>query len=328
MFIEIHGLNMVIHGMSKQNVVTLCDHYLGLKFDGFTTIKERKEEYFEARYKFPYEEAKESVYIKFKDTKPDSMTIVNLKGSYFDNSPDFRLSKFLGWLDSYNWTPKQLDVAYVDDDNCLAIDSVINWCENVKKYCTGSLFRTRPKILREEKDFDAIRLSTARSVTNYGTIYVRPDTGYVRIEIKFKNKDKILYLLESYNDKKPRKFNIRSTKLLISCIDFITAKSKKTRNPDEYVRQASWKNFLGSDTKKVSFKQIVERRRSTRESSDSYTLDNKIKRTATMVKNMVDRLSVEHSLDKIYDRFAQYCGYRLSKQEICFNLDDDADDAL
>jgi len=323
MYIEIHGFNLVIHGMRNKDVVTLCDHYLGLKFDGFTTIKERKEEYFEVRYKFPNEEAKESVYIKFKDKKPDSVTIVNLKGSYFDNSPDFRLSKLLGWLASYNWTPKQLDVAYVDDDNCLSIDRVIHWCENVKKYCTGSLFRNRPKILREEKDFDAIRLSTARSVTNYGTIYVRPDTGHVRIEIKFKNKDKILYLLDSYNEKKPRNFNMKSAKLLTSCIDFITAKTKKTRNPNEYVRQSSWRQFLGSDTKKVSFKQIVERRRNTRENSDKYTFDNKIKRTATMVKNMVERLSTDNTMDDIFDRFAHYCGYRLAKQEISFDLEDE-----
>lgn len=316
MFIEIHGLNMVIHGMTKHDVVTLCDRYLGIKFDAFTIIKEHGEDkYLEMRYKFPDEETKESVYIKYKDRKPDSMTIVNLKGNYFDNSPDFRLSKLQAWLTKFQWTPKQLDVAYVDDDNHLSIDRVIQWCENKKKYCTGSLFKNRPKILYEEKDFDAIRLAKATSTTNYGTIYVR-DTGHVRIEIKIRNKDKILYLLKSYDDNNPRKFNSRSMKLLVSCIDFITAKTKKTRDPDQYVRQRSWRQFLGSDTKKITFKQIIERRRSTRKASDRFTFDKKIKRTATMVKNMVEQLSVEHSLDNIIERFTENSGYKLIKVNI------------
>ncbi|GFE60780.1 hypothetical protein [Geobacter sp. AOG2] len=321
MFIEIHGLNMVIHGMGKQDIITLCDCYLGLKFDAFTTIKEHEGgKYLEKRYKFPNEDAKESVYIQFKDRKPDSMTIVNLKGSFFDNSPDFRLSKLLAWLAKYQWTPKQLDVAYVDDDNYLSIDKIICWCEDRKKYCAGSLFGNRPKILREEKDFDAIRLAKATSTTNYGTIYVR-DTGHVRIEIKIKNIDKILYLLDSYDDKKPRKFNDRSLKLLVSCIDFITSKTKKTRDPDQYVRQHSWRQFLGSDTKKITFKQIVERRRSTRGTSNRITFDKKIRRTATMVKNMVERLSVEHALEDIFKIFAEKSGYRLKKTKTYIDLD-------
>lgn len=321
MFIEIHGFNIVIHGMSKQDTKILCDRYLGIKFDAFTTIKEHKGDYLEIRYKFPDEDAKESVYIKFKDRKPDSMTIVNLKGSYFDNSPKFRMSELLAWLVRYQWTPKQLDIAYVDDDNFLSIDKMIHWCENKKKYCAGSLFRDRPKILREEKDFEAIRLAKAKSVTNYGTIYVRPDTGYVRIEIKIKNKDKILYLLDSYSDKNSHKFNTRSIKLLVGCIDFITSKTKKTRDPDQYVRQRSWRQFLGANTKKISFKQIVERRRSTREASDRSTIDNKIRRAATMVKNMVERLSAEHSLDDIYEKFAENSGYRLIRIETSLDLD-------
>lgn len=314
MFIEIHGFNMVVHGMIKQDVVTLCDHLLGIKFEAFTTIKEHKVDYLEIRYKFPDEGTKESVYIRFKDRKPNSMTIVNLKGKYFDNSPDFRLSELLAWLARYQWTPKQLDVAYVDDDNHLSIDKIISWCENYKKYCSGSLFKSSPKIVKEGKKFDAIRLAKATSVTNYGTIYVR-DTGNVRIEIKIRNRDKILYLLESYYDGKPRKFDVRSKKLLVSCIDLITSKTKKTRDPDQYVRQRSWSKFLESDIKKIPFKDIIKRRQNMREISDKITFDKKIKRTATMVKNMVDGLSAEHSLDKIFDKFAENSGYRLTNKK-------------
>lgn len=320
MDIEIHGFNMVVHGMIKQDIVTLCDHFLGIKYIDFTTIKEHKDDYLELRYKFPEEETKESVYIKFKDRKPDSMTIVNLKGKYFDNCDKFIMSKLLAWLDRYSWTPKQLDVAYVDDNNYLSIDKIICWCESYKKYCYGSLFKNCPKILYEGKYFDAIRLAKPTSVTNYATIYVR-DTGHIRIEIKIRNRDKILYLLDSYDDNKPHKFNVRSKRLLMSCIDFITSKSKKTRDPDQYVRQSSWGQFLESDIKKVTFKQIQERRRSVREKSDRISFDKKIKRTATMVKNMVERLSSEHKLDYIFKIFAEKSGYKLTKMKRYIDLD-------
>ena len=329
MFIEPHGFNMVIHGMKKQDVVTLCDQYLKIKFDAFTTIKEYKDKYFKKRYKFPDEKTQESVFIQFKDNKPDSMTIVNLKGSYFDNSPHFRLSKFLAWLVQFQWTPKQLDVAFLDNDNYLSIDKIIRWCENKKKYCVGSLFRNKLNVvydLLEGKKFDSIQLGKATSVTNYGTIYIRPDTGHIRIEIKFKNKEKLLYLLDSYKDKKPNRFNNRSKKLLRSCIDFITEETKQTRDTDKYVQQPSWRRFLGSDTKKITFKQIVERRQSTREASNLVTYDSKIKRTATTVKNMIKRLSTEHELKDILKTFSEYCGYELTKSKAY--LDWDIDDEL
>jgi hypothetical protein len=235
MFIEIHGFNMVIHGMRKTDVVTLCDDFLGVRFDAFTTIKQYGEDkYFEIRYKFPNEETKESVYIKFKDRNPESMTIVNLKGSFFDNSADLRLSELLSWLKKFEWTPKQLDVAYVDDDNYLSIEKVITWCENRKKFCTGTLFRDRARFQNVEKEFESIRLLKPKSGTNYATIYVRKDTGYLRIEIKFRNEDKIRYLLDSYSDQKPDKFNKKSLRLLVSCIDFITSETKKTKKPKQY----------------------------------------------------------------------------------------------
>jgi hypothetical protein len=96
-------------------------------------------------------------------------------------------------------------------------------------------------------------------------------------------------MLEEYSDIDPQRFKSRSLELLVGCIDFVTAKSKKTRKPENYVRQVSWKAFLGSDIKKVSWKQLSEERNANRVASDNENLDKEVNRAATRLKNLIKK---------------------------------------
>ena len=324
MFIEIHGFNAVVHRMEEKDLVQLCDKHLKISYDSFDSNENGK--YITLKYALG--NASESVFIRYHDKLLSSQTIVNLKGSFFDNSPQFKLKNLLSFLSRFDWNPTQLDIAFVDDQKCLTIEKIIAWCNRKDKYCTGSLVaRKNPEIVSEMKRFSRVQLGSAKSVTNYGTIYVRPDTGYIRIEIKVRNADKIRFLLKDYDDKNPHILEVRSRKVLVGCIDFIKSISKKTRKPELYVRQSSWKKFLGSNVRKAQWKQIVEERRVNRVDSDAVSFERKIRRIATMTRNTVARLGVNNQVEDIFEKFEEYSGYKLVKADsLGFGfIDDDID---
>lgn len=288
MDIEMHGFVVVVHGMKKKQLARLCRNYLKIDIKLFSRNERRN--CITLEYKFG---KKKSVYINHYKSGIKSQTNIELNGSFFDNASDFKMDELLHYISKFKWTPKQLDVAYVDDKKCLDIKKIRKWCGHSKKYCNGSLVRTPPLNVYSEGKFCRIQLNSATSKTNYGTIYVRPDTGFIRIEIKFKSKEKIHFMMDRYKDIDPKKFKSNSLKLLVGCIDFVTAKSKRTRKPESYVKQGSWKAFLGSDIKKVSWKHLSEQRNKNRAASDAESLGKKVKRAETMMRNLKEKYGEE-----------------------------------
>ena len=133
--------------------------------------------------------------------------------------------------------------------------------------------------------------------------------------------------MKDYDDKNPHILEVRSRKVLVGCIDFINSISKKTRKPELYVRQSSWKKFLGSNVRKAQWKQIVEERRVNRVDSDAVSFERKIRRIATMTRNTVARLGVNNQVEDIIEKFEEYSGYKLVKADsLGFGfIDDDID---
>jgi len=180
------------------------------------------------------------------------------------------------------------------------------------KHCTGNLVARKPPLLVTAKGkFERIQLNLARSKTNFGTIYRRPDTKFIRIEIKIKNNNKIEYVLENYSGKNLEQFHTRCRELLVSCINFITASSKKNRVASKYKKQAEWEAFLESDVKKIKWSEVHRLKLENRQQSDIDFFNKKIKRQATMVNNMINKLTVMRPKEDIKKLFAGYSGYQL-----------------
>jgi hypothetical protein len=194
---------------------------------------------------------------------------------------------------------------------------VLFWCRFSDDYCTGSLVRlSAPDILFRKRKFLRVQLGSAGSKTNYGTIYRRPDTRFIRIEIKFRAKEKIDYILENYSGKNLEQFNTRSLESLVSCINFITPRSKKNRIASKYKKQPAWEAFLGSDVKKIKWSEVHRMKRENRQQSDNEFIDKKIRRQATMVNNMLNKASIILSEKEALNQFANYSGYILMKKEV------------
>lgn len=310
MQIEIHGLNVVIHRIPKENVDELVD-LLNIKRELF--VSKNFSNTTELTYSFV--KGTQSVYIRINNTYDKKYLIMNLKGSFFDNSPDFRLKKLLNFLSRFNYTIKQLDIAFNDDRKRLSIKKIKYWCKNSEDYCTGSLvLRNAPIIAMKNGKFVRIQLHTAASKTNYGTIYRRPDTRIIRLELKIKDKHKIEYILEKYSSKNIEVFQTRSLETLVSCINFITYQSKKNRIMSKYKKQPSWELFLGSDIKKIKWSEIHKKRRINRQESDNAIFHKRITRQATMVNNMVRKLKLMHSEENILKCFSDLSEYQLVKK--------------
>jgi hypothetical protein len=305
MQIEIHGLVVVIHEIRQDDRVELIS-LLHIHINSFVTnpLKRR------TKLTFAFKD-EESVCIII-NSECDYVLLI-LHGSFFDNSPDFRLRKFLTFLSKFKHTIKQLDIAFNDDLECLTLKELRHWVRNSKEYCTGSLVaRNPPKYLTVERKFDAVRLGSATSTMNYGTIYRRLDTRFFRIEIKLKNKDKIGYILENYNSKDLQQFHKRSLQLLDSCINFVTPSSKKRR---ALKKQPSWEAFLGSHIKKIKWKAVHDAKRANRQESESVSVAKKTHRLRSTLTNGILRLSTiipEHEVRKmIFDQ----TGYKLVKDD-------------
>ena len=275
MQIEIHGFTVVMHGMNDEDVIELCKilhiEYILFKQSAFGDRR---------ILVHAFGKAKESVYFSINNAGEEhSYARLTLHGSFFDNSPDFKFRTLLRFISQFRPTPKQLDVAFNDDKKCLTIKEIRHWCADCDDYCKGSLATklNAPEERTRRREFVRIELSSAKSQRNYGTIYVRPDTGFIRFEIKFRNRDKIEYLLENYSRKNPEQFESRSREALVSCIDFITPQSKKRRTVSKYRKQRSWKKFLGSDVKRVNWNEILKEKRANRAKSDKEMADKTIK---------------------------------------------------
>lgn len=97
MQIDIHGLVAVIHKMSQADLVEMFN-ILGILM-GFCKSKEIGTS---KTYTHSFKE-EESLYIR---ANPTGYVLLNLHGSFFDNSPDFRLRKLLRFMSRFQHTFK------------------------------------------------------------------------------------------------------------------------------------------------------------------------------------------------------------------------------
>ena len=312
MRIEVHGFNAVIHGMFFEEVPSFCTNTLKIPFKLF-----REGEFNNTKtFKYSFGKAKKSVYIRVNTSNNDGYVTLDLKGSFFDNSPDFRLDCLLLYLSQFKFTPKQLDCAFNDDKNCLNVKETLRWSRDSDYYCNGSLVaRQAPENVWRNRKFRRIQLGSASSKTNYGTIYRRPKTRCIRIEVKLKEKDQIAYLLENYNDESPELFEVRSKEMLVKCINFVTMSTKKQRDPAKRKQQPSWRSFLGSDVQRINLSKLLAERRKNRKISDQTTAEKSLKRQGTMLKNAVARNSILQPEGEVLKKLEGYSGLSISKCE-------------
>ena len=188
MFIEIHGFMVVVHGMTLKNIQWLCDKVLKVDFASF------KQSSYNNILKLTraFKGVKESVHIRHNTGENTGYTTINLHGTFFDCAQDFEFSNLLKYLYKYEYTQKQLDIAFNDNKRFIPKETVVHWCHESDDYCTGNLVAKRvPEVVLCKRELSRIQLGSARSTTNYGTIYFRPKTQRMRLEIKFKDAVKI-----------------------------------------------------------------------------------------------------------------------------------------
>lgn len=312
MHIEIHDLYVAAQGMNLTDLDTLCDEHLKIPRKSFVTNEYGNT----ATYKYAIGNSGESVFISHYSNIDKSFLKLHLHGSFFDNS-DFKIRKFLRFIAQFKPTFKQLDLAFNDDKKCLKKKELLHSCKNSGDYCVGSLVtRQPPLIVYKNRRLFRIQLGSARSSANFGTIYKRPDTKFWRIEIKLKDPKKIAYVLENYSDKHRQHFEARSLEVLVSCINFVTARSKKDRDASKYKKQLSWQSFLASDVKRVIWSRINKEKEKNRSLSRKDSFDKNTKRLGAWLGNTISRYSDLHSEEKILQSIAESTGYKLVKRTI------------
>ncbi len=312
MEIEIHGYVATIKRMTMCEITEMISSQLHIDHRQFT--RSGMDGCF---MKYGFGKNKESVCIRCGSADVignHNYITVNLHGSFFDHSPNFNLQNFISFITCYGYTSKQLDVAYTDNNKCLSTKTLTHWCRDYKDYCTGTLFRrVKPGIRDVERGLDRLELGQASSKSAYGTIYVRPDTGFIRTEIKYKAEEKIDYLLQGNFVEDISLFEDRCINALITCVDFVTPSSKKSRSPDKYIRQQSWKNFLESERKKCNWNVLLQRTESRRIEADNYDCDQSMKKTAGNLQNMIRKLTPLLPEKDIIEKFAEYSGYLITR---------------
>ena len=135
MEIEIHGFNVVVHGMTQEDEEELCDEVLGISFDLLKASRFGNA----VKLTHSFGKAKESVYIRTNRSGGNSYSIINLKGSFFDHSPYFSFEKLLAFLSRFKYTFKQIDIAFNDNNKHLTKKDLLYWCRYSDDYCVGSL---------------------------------------------------------------------------------------------------------------------------------------------------------------------------------------------
>ena len=195
----------------------------------------------------------------------DSNVTLELKKPFFDavaaadDTHGFELGKLLRFLSRYKYSIIQLDIAYTDDDRCLTERDIKHWCTYSKDYCVGSLVKWKAPELVTSSDgvIRRIKLESSDSKSNYGIINVGPK-GRISLALKIRKKVKIRYILEDYGCylSQLEAFESRCRTLLASCIDFVTAWSKKNRVKARYERQGSWRSFLGHEVEAINWSSL------------------------------------------------------------------------
>ncbi len=309
MHIEIHGFVAVVHGMKVKNIQWLCDKVLKVDFDLF-----KQSPPFNNILKLTraFNGVRESVHIKHNLNESTGYTTINLHGSFFDCAQDFEFSKLLKYLSKYEYTPKQLDIAFNDNKRLISKETVVHWCNDSDDYCTGNLVAKRaPEVVYCKRELSRIHLASARSTTNFGTIYFRPKTQRMRLEIKFKDAAKIRYILEDYSPESLDQFETRCRASMVSCIDFVTPASKRRRAPK---RQPLWRLFLGSDVKRLNWSKLNEKRRVRRAASDKAAFAKSVSRLGKTVGNLIGRYQGEYSTEKILKELSEFSGIDLGNK--------------
>lgn len=309
MEIEIHGFVVAIRNISDSKIQELTNDVLHLDYMQYS--KKEYNDRLTLIHSFKGKGESVSIHCGSSTINGEYGYVkINLHGSFFDNSPEFKFEELVSFLSQFKNTPKQLDVAFNDNKNCLSIAEVERWCDSPDDYCIGSLVRRlAPGLRRIKRKFDRIELASASSKTNYGTIYVRPDTDFIRFEIKFRKSEKIQYLLEDYSIHNVHQFNTRSLEALVGCINFIKPSSRGKRNGAKDVKQPAWKSFLASDINKINWNKLKRDKEDSRHCADNYTFDKKLKRLASMLQNLVSKASIIFPEDEVFNKLSEYSGY-------------------
>lgn len=271
MEIRIIGINVLIHQMDDADIKCLCDKHLRIDYQRLQkTIVDNTITLEYLSSVKPSIKSEPSVIII---TSPviettDCNVTLNLYKPFFDAAIDvdkgFDLSKLLKFISRYKHTIKQLDLAFIDDDKSLSAREIEYWCRNSKNYCVGSLVKwNAPKFVQRNGLLRRIKLESASAnKTNYGIINISPKSGRISMVLKIRKKQKIQYLLQDYGCliSQLQAFEIRSCELLVSCIDFVTVRSKKNRVKSRYERQASWQSFLGHKVEAINWSNVCHSR--------------------------------------------------------------------
>ncbi|NJD37383.1 MAG: hypothetical protein FIA89_03540 [Geobacter sp.] len=313
---EIHGLTIVIRELYDTEVTKICD-LLGVKRFRWT-----KKEYKDSvSYSYAFKGVKESIYYRLGSPQKNDhgkevyyFSRLTLHGSFFDNSPRFDLDKFLATLSELSdWTPKQLDVAYMDTPRVvdgsdvlqpiISLDKWLEWCgPEYKKYLSGNILRkTTCRVVTTAGMFERIELGNASSATSYGTIYVRPN-GVTRLEIKFRDSDQINYILcpDFPENAHTRRLNALTTQF--SVCSYGTA---RTRAEELHPLFAQW---FTTKPIKLNWKEIKAAQKKQRDESDRYKYEAGLKRTMGYFTNFVSRHTDHYGADKVLHDLAAALG--------------------
>jgi hypothetical protein len=225
---------------------------------------------------------------------------VELHGSFFDNSPDFNLSRLLKFLERTGYNPKALDIAYCDDQHRTKITDWLRVFRKYSNHCLGNIV-LKGKIYPVEPNglFQQVNIGNAGTKTGaYGTLYQRPD--YIRLEIKYRGSDFIrMELLSRYDDQDREPYFKAALSALITNLDIVTATSKKARDPVKYIREPFFQRFLDSEPARVSLKELKEAMQASNNESRESKLTRKAKRLAGAWNNLARELTDLTSLDEL-----------------------------
>jgi hypothetical protein len=290
MLININGFNFSMSNVTDQQIHTLIQ-ILGIPLQAF-----QRSEY-KGRLKLEYGllRDKKSIALSLGQLQRTSFAIgyyqsafVKLDGSFFDKSPDFQLKALLQFLDqSISWSPKQLDISYLDDEQQLTVNDYRLWLgSDWKSYCAGSLFKHPPKELTAAGNFCLFQLGSPSSKANHATIYVNPETGFLDHKVTFRDSVKVRYLLKKYSEASLQQFTEQAINALVSCMDFITPSSHETKAVAKYVRQHPYQSFVKSNAKKINWRKVKQHRA---ECQNEPVNRNHLKRVSARLQNLISK---------------------------------------
>ena len=308
MMIEMHGYETSISQLTDEDLKELIE-ILGVPREKYKKGKHYKTKDL-ASLEYGFGTAKRSIFIKltsyheryriFQDTRvygePEygydmlkyrTFVSVELHGSFFDNSPDFDFSRYLTFLKRIGHKPKQMDIAYCDTEWLTTLDDWLRVFRYYSKHCIGNTI-LKSKIFPVEPDgiFQQVNIGSAATQNGtYGTLYQRPD--YLRLEMKYRNSDYLLYLADLASD--PEEYEKALLKGLVSSLDILTEPSmrayRKRGDITKQVREPFYQAFIGSGVQKVAMKELYEAKKSTQLLSDEARQIKELKHMAGHIEN-------------------------------------------